>query len=151
MIKKIGIFSIIIMVLISTVACQSNIESDDSEKSMIETEQPTEQTTEQSTEQTTEQPTEQPIENKIELPKVFITTETDPVRYEYIKAVINISDESGQYDEIFCENAGVEVRGHTTAHGEKKPYNIKFPDKENVLGMGKSKNGVLLQICLTLP
>lgn len=34
MIKKIGIFSII-MVLISTVACQSNIESDDSEKSMI--------------------------------------------------------------------------------------------------------------------
>lgn len=35
MIKKIGIFSIIIMVLISTVACQSNIESDDSEKSMI--------------------------------------------------------------------------------------------------------------------
>lgn len=128
MIKKIGIFAIIIIVLISTVACQPNKKTDDSEKTMTET----------------EQATEQPTEKQKELPKVYITTEADPVRNEYIKAIIKISDGNGQFDEIFCENGGVTVRGHTTAHGEKKPYNIKFPDKENVLGMGKSKKWCLI-------
>lgn len=128
MIKKTGIFAIIILILISTVACQPNKKSGDSEKTMTET----------------EQPTEQPTEQQKELAKVYITTEADPVRYEYIKATIKIFDGNGEYDEIFCENAGVEVRGHTTAHGAKKPYNIKFPDKENVLGMGKSKKWCLI-------
>lgn len=128
MIKKIVTIALIITIALSTVACQSNKKSDDSEKTMTETEQQTESQT----------------EKQLELPKVYITTETDPVRNEYIKATIKISDGNGQYDEIFCENGGVAVRGHTTAHGEKKPFNIKFPDKENIFGMGKSKKWCLI-------
>lgn len=82
MIKKIVTIALIITIVLSTAACQSNKKSDDSEKTMTETEQQTESQT----------------EKQLELPKVYITTETDPVRNEYIKATIKISDGNGQYD-----------------------------------------------------
>ena len=40
--------------------------------------------------------------------------------------------------------ASVEGRGNSTWNEPKKPYNIKFDSKQNVLGMGKSKHWVLL-------
>ena len=79
-----------------------------------------------------------------DIPKVYIDTNGDTNREEYINSFVRISDSSGQYEDIYSYNAGLKVRGHTTAHGKKVPYNIRFEEKVNVLGMGNSKKWCLL-------
>ena len=41
----------------------------------------------------------------------------------------------------------INVRGNSTKSAQKKPYNIKFTEKLNVLGMGKAKKWCLLANC----
>ena len=79
-----------------------------------------------------------------EIPKVYLDTAETPGREEYVTTTVKIVDGSGQYEEIYDANAGLKVRGHTTAHGEKVPYNIKFEEKKNILGMGESKKWCLI-------
>ncbi|MGN0375422.1 MAG: CotH kinase family protein [Butyrivibrio sp.] len=79
-----------------------------------------------------------------DIPKVYIDTTGEANREEYINSSVRISDGSGQYEEIYSDNVGLKVRGHTTAYGEKVPYNIRFEEKVNVLGMGNSKKWCLL-------
>ena len=44
-------------------------------------------------------------------------------------------------------NAGIKLRGNSTANLPKKPYNIKLNAKKEILGMNESKKWVLLANC----
>lgn len=81
------------------------------------------------------------------IPKVYIEQSAgiDEIsREEYIPVTIRIVDETGQYADIETSDGKIKVRGHSTASGKKKPYNIKFASKTNVLGMGESKKWNLI-------
>ncbi len=87
-------------------------------------------------------------------PRICITTKAgngnELVKADdYVKASIKVvspMDESGNYSII--ENTGkIKVRGNSTARAEKKPFNIKFDEKQNVLEMGKGKKWCLLANC----
>lgn len=59
------------------------------------------------------------------------------------------SDGTVSYD---GELDSIKGRGNTTWRNiEKKPYNIKLPQKESLLGMKASKNGVCLQTVRIIP
>lgn len=80
----------------------------------------------------------------IKVPKVYITTSGTINHDDYIDASINVVDPEWKYGEIE-DNAGfVKIRGNSTSSGAKKPYNIKFSSKKNVLGLGKAKKWCLL-------
>lgn len=51
------------------------------------------------------------------------------------------ADGSTLFDDL---NGKVKIRGNYTSHGEKKPYNIKFSEKQNLFGFGKAKTWCLL-------
>lgn len=80
----------------------------------------------------------QPDKEK-EILAVNITCDCEAGRDEYVNAMISISDES-----VTDAKAGIKVRGHTTSHGKKVPYNIKFKNKINIDNMGQSKKWCLL-------
>lgn len=79
-----------------------------------------------------------------EIPKVYIYSEKSAEKENYINAIIRVEDNSGQYENIRDAKASFKIRGNSTARGEKVPYNIKFDEKKNVLGMGESKKWCLL-------
>ena len=56
-----------------------------------------------------------------------------------------IIDEKGQVTE--CENTTVNVRGNSTSAGDKRPYNLKFSSKKQVLDLGKNKKWSLMAEC----
>ena len=58
-----------------------------------------------------------------------------------------IDEEGGQYETVHASGATVNVRGNSTSSAYKKPYNIKFESKTDVLGMGKNKKWSLLANC----
>ena len=66
------------------------------------------------------------------------------VREDYIDCTVQVHDPSGRYSDITDSKASVKIRGNSTAEGAKKPYNIKFDKKQDVLGMGKCKKWCLL-------
>lgn len=78
------------------------------------------------------------------LPKVYIDCSDEPSKEQYCDASVKIIDESGQYENNEQNSAKIKIRGNSTANAHKKPYNIKFSDKQNILGMGKSKKWCLL-------
>ena len=85
-----------------------------------------------------------------DVPKVIITLDNsdDLNRTEYIACSVQIIDEEGgSYEIIDDGESSIKIRGNSTAIGEKKPYNIKFSEKTNVLGMGKAKKWCLLSNC----
>ena len=47
---------------------------------------------------------------------------------------------------LFGEGS-VKVRGNSTAFGPKQPYNFKFDEKQDVLGMGAARKWCLLANC----
>jgi len=67
-----------------------------------------------------------------------------PNRYDYIPCSVSVVDPSGEYDEISDGESKIKVRGHSTSSGEKIPYNIKFSEKTELLGLGRSKKWNLL-------
>ena len=82
-----------------------------------------------------------------DVPKVIITT-TDSLSREYIDCTVEIIDEKGgTYEAIRDSKSKVKIRGNSTSSGEKKPFNIKFSGKTDVLGMGKNKKWCLLANC----
>ncbi len=58
-----------------------------------------------------------------------------------------VDKEGGIYDTVHGINCTVNVRGNSTSSANKKPYNIKFDSKTDVLGMGKNKKWSLLANC----
>lgn len=64
----------------------------------------------------------------------------------YTSATINVSNCESKY-ELHSVSAGVRLRGNGTLEAPKKPYRIKFDEKQNVLGLNdgaKAKSWVLL-------
>lgn len=79
------------------------------------------------------------------LPQVHITTVSGSavtITKDYGEATINIKDISTNNN--LSASGKIKVRGNSTAAAPKKPYKIKFSKKQDVLGMGKYKNRVLL-------
>jgi len=89
------------------------------------------------------------------IPRFFIATKNETTGKPYyntltkaigkVPAQITLVDAGG---EVISKDLGykatIKVRGNATAGGAKKPYNIKFSDKLNLFGFGKSKKWVLL-------
>ncbi len=86
-----------------------------------------------------------------DIPKVLIYTENGvdiPSDKSKVDCEIYIIDEKGGiYETVSAENCTVNVRGNSTSSAYKKPYNIKFDSKTDVLGMGKNKKWSLLANC----
>jgi len=77
--------------------------------------------------------------------KVYIETNGQKIiKDDYITCSIKIVDPSGTYETLEQNNATIKVRGNSTSAGNKKPYNVKFEKKQDVLGMGKCKKWYLL-------
>lgn len=87
------------------------------------------------------------LKDPTDVPKVFITTSQSLSR-DYIDCKVEIIDEEGGTFETIIDNESkVKIRGNSTSSGEKKPFNIKFSSKTDVLGMGKNKKWCLLANC----
>ena len=91
------------------------------------------------------------IKAPTDIPKVLIYTEGG-VGIPSDKSKVNceiyiVDEEGGEYETISAENCTVNVRGNSTSSAYKKPYNIKFDSKTDVLGMGKNKKWSLLANC----
>ena len=91
------------------------------------------------------------IQEPGDIAKVLIYTEGGvniPSDKSKVNCEIIIVDEAGgEYETISAENCTVNVRGNSTSSAYKKPYNIKFESKTDVLGMGKNKKWSLLANC----
>ncbi len=84
-----------------------------------------------------------------EVPQIYVSTSSGEgynlsKSTGYIDTDVVIADVDGS---ILAESGQIKVRGNSTAYGEKKPYNIKFASKQNVLGMGSAKKWCLLANC----
>lgn len=86
--------------------------------------------------------------NRNDVPEVFIRT-SGGIRHDaYVKCSVRVVDgKAGHYATVFDDNSKVKIRGNSTSGGAKKPYNIKFSSKTDVLGMGKNKKWCLLANC----
>lgn len=88
------------------------------------------------------------IINESKVASVFIKTESGSLDYIHAEkgneenGFIEIADENG---ELVWEG-GLEIkgRGNSTWEMEKKPYNIKLDEKQNLFGMGKTKKWSLI-------
>ena len=71
-----------------------------------------------------------------DVPKIFITTQTNVTR-DYCAAAVRVIDKKGGTEpELSDTGAKVKIRGNSTSSGAKKPFNIKFSSKTDLLGMG---------------
>ncbi len=86
-----------------------------------------------------------------DIAKVLIYTDGGaeiPATKEKVNCEIYIVDqEGGEYGTIHGTGCTVNVRGNSTSSAYKKPYNIKFASKTDVLGMGANKKWSLLANC----
>lgn len=55
-----------------------------------------------------------------------------------------VDKDGGEYEELYDDECNIKIRGNTTAAAPKKPWNIKFSGKKDVLGMGKGKKWCIL-------
>lgn len=88
-------------------------------------------------------------EKPYDVPKVLIYTDgKEIIKDAYIDCeLVIVDEEGGSYQTIRDEASTVKIRGNSTSSGEKKPYNIKFSEKTDVLGMGENKKWSLLANC----
>lgn len=142
MIKKSAIFIFIGTVCISLSACNSKNEMTTIEETSTIREVSSEVTEESSKE------AEEPVRERVvlagdDIPVIDITSSNE-IDKEYVEGTISVKDVTGTYSDINDMNITVKVRGNTTATGRKKPYNIKFAEKTDILGLGGSKKWCLL-------
>ncbi|MBQ0146747.1 MAG: CotH kinase family protein [Lachnospiraceae bacterium] len=90
-------------------------------------------------------------DDQIAFPKVIIHTPegngNNIVKSDGYVEGTKIEIIAADYATISEENGKIKVRGNSTSEGAKKPFNIKFAEKQNVLGMGKAKKWCLLANC----
>ena len=88
-------------------------------------------------------------EKPYDVPKVLIYTDgKEIIKDAYIDCeLVIVDEEGGSFQTIRDEASMVKIRGNSTSSGEKKPYNIKFSEKTDVLGMGENKKWSLLANC----
>ena len=63
---------------------------------------------------------------------------------EKVDVAIIIKNEEKENNIEYKGYGTINVRGNTTSKAAKKPYNIKFEEKEDIFGMGKAKKWSLL-------
>lgn len=90
-------------------------------------------------------------ETEFLLPEIHITTDTELgslTKLGYTSCTYTITNAAT--DDCFSDAAGwIRGRGNSTwEEFEKKPFNIKFEEKQNLFGMGEDKNWVLLSNAL---
>ena len=78
------------------------------------------------------------------LATIYLETKEAIQKENYVDCKIRIVDGSGHLDDLVADDASIKIRGNSTSSGNKKPYNIKFSSKTDVLGMGKAKKWCLL-------
>lgn len=89
------------------------------------------------------------VEERYDVPKVYIYSGKNQINAEaYTSCKIVIVEEKGESSAtITDESSKIKIRGNSTSAGYKKPFNIKFSEKTDVLGMGKNKKWSLLANC----
>lgn len=78
-----------------------------------------------------------------EIPTLEITAQQAiDSKYDYVPASFTMTSESGVYD--FQADGEIRLRGNYTMTHDKKPYRIKFSQKQSPIGMDSSKSWYLL-------
>lgn len=85
-----------------------------------------------------------------DVPRIYIDSKNNNVlglikETGYIETNIAIVDTNGY---VVKDSGLIKVRGNSTALVAKKPFTIKFDNKQNVLGMGKARKWWLIANCL---
>ncbi len=92
-----------------------------------------------------------PVENST-LPRIDITFESDSYTLDktnYTNATVAITN-AGE-DNLEETDAGIRIRGNSTAEAWKKPLKIKFDEKTSLFGRNAEKAGLYLQIFMIKP
>ena len=89
------------------------------------------------------------VEAHYDVPKVYIYTNGNEINTEsYTGCKIVIVEEKGEASTTLTDaSSKIKIRGNSTSGADKKPFNIKFSEKTDVLGMGKNKKWSLLANC----
>ena len=136
--KKVIIYILLFVVCFSFMACgqEAQVKDNSEQQSGLESSQQEEQKRAE-------------LETPYDVPKVLIYTNGEEILKEsYIGCEIVIVDEEGGTYEIIRDDAStIKIRGNSTSSGHKKPFNIKFSQKTDVLGMGENKKWSLLSNC----
>ena len=91
-----------------------------------------------------ESSTEEIIENEYIFPKMYVNTEygrTINSKETYINCNVSITDSLFNIANV---EAGIRGRGNSTWAWAKKPYRIKFNEKQGLFGYGKAKSWTLI-------
>lgn len=96
------------------------------------------------------------VENSLNIPIVEVTTQDNVLPYskeEYVNCSFKISnceDEEHNFSVPMAKNyeddgcVGIRLRGNSTMKARKRPYRIKFDDKQSLFGLKSNKSWVLL-------
>ena len=83
-----------------------------------------------------------------EVPKIIIYTRDNVFPYDkenYVKGTLQIVEQPNEENVIFEEAPmGIRLRGNSTYDCPKKPFRIKFDQKQSLFGLPKAKSWVLL-------
>ncbi len=82
------------------------------------------------------------------MPEIYVFTDGSPIdsKETYVDCTVSVLSENEDY-KFLAADAGIRLRGNSTAKRPKKPYRIKFDEKVNLLGMNEGarcKSWVLL-------
>ena len=83
---------------------------------------------------------------ELDLPIISIFTENAEViatKEEYVKCSVSVSNTDPDF-EFFSQSGKIKLRGNTTAHLPKSPYKLKFDEKVDLFGNGKSKTWTII-------
>lgn len=80
-----------------------------------------------------------------DVPAVYITGANHVRVDRYVSCSIVVVDAiAGTRKSVVDEDAEIRIRGNSTSSGDKKPFNIKFATKTDLLGMGKGRRYCLI-------
>lgn len=86
------------------------------------------------------------VEDALNLPIISIYTEDSKAistKEEYVKCKVSVSNTDSEYI-LSDENGKIKLRGNTTSKLPKSPYKLKFDEKIDLFGNGKSKTWTLI-------
>lgn len=81
-----------------------------------------------------------------DIPRVYITTSSGSgwVGWGYEACSVAIVSAEDEKYKVLTSDAEVSLRGNSTAGAPKQPFNLRFPEKESVLGMDKGRRWAFL-------
>lgn len=83
-----------------------------------------------------------------DIPLIQINTENNEFpkdKENYVKGTLKITEQPNEDNTLFEEaSMGIRLRGNSTSAAPKKPFRIKFDEKQSLFGLPKAKSWVLL-------